>query len=167
MFRPPLPQQQRKRNSLVSVGRKSLGHTLAFRLRDIARVLDRLDRLESGSGSWLKDQSSDELESAALGMTLRVLQRASDPTNFTVLSFLLEKESSLVANVQEFCKIDRMTLSERLNDLVQVGLVIREIDTDHVQISDAGKALVMLFNDIQRETATRLREILAPVTTLD
>ena len=31
----------------------SLALALAMRLRDMARMLDRLDRLESGTGEWL------------------------------------------------------------------------------------------------------------------
>ena len=37
-------------------GLADLSLALALRLRDLARMLDRLDRLESGTGAWLASQ---------------------------------------------------------------------------------------------------------------
>jgi hypothetical protein len=138
----------------------ALAQTLAYRLRDISRVLDRLDRLEAGSGSWLNEQDDESLAASASGMTLRALRVAADSHNFLILSRLAKNDTSPVAQVQAAVHLDRMTLSERLNDMVQVGLIIREIDTDHVQISDAGKIVVALISQIQEETAQSLRALL-------
>lgn len=138
----------------------ALAQTMARRLRDISRVLDRLDRLEAGSGRWLSEQDEASLAESALGMTLRTLRLAADAHNYAVLTYLAKHDASPVATVQEIVQLDRMTLSERLNDLVQVGLVIREIDTDHVQISDAGKVIVELIEGLQSETAQALGKLL-------
>lgn len=138
----------------------ALAQTMAYRLRDISRLLDRLDRLEAGSGNWLNEQDEESLAQSALGMTLRTLRLAADTHNYAILKHLAKQDTSPVAKVQELLQLDRMTLSERLNDLVQVGLVIREIDTDHVQISDAGKVMVALITQLQAETAQSLSQLL-------
>jgi len=39
---------------------------LAMRLRDMARMLDRLDRLESGTGEWLAAQGEGASATLAL-----------------------------------------------------------------------------------------------------
>jgi DNA-binding HxlR family transcriptional regulator len=136
----------------------ALAQTMARRLRDIARVLDRLDRLEAGTGSWLSEQDEDNLAASALGMTLRTLRVAADSHNFQILRHLVEHDTSPVSKVQDMIQLDRMTLSERLNDMVQVGLIVREIDTDHVQISGAGQSIVIIITEIQAKTAQFLTD---------
>lgn len=151
----------------MAKGLNTLAHTLALRLRDIARALDRLDRLEMGSGKWLAEQTVQEVEAAALQMTLRALRAAADPQNFALLEMLASRPAYAMRDLQQDVALDRLTLNERLNDMIQVGFVLREIDTDHVQITGAGNALVELFRSIQSETAQSLTEALAPVTRLD
>jgi DNA-binding MarR family transcriptional regulator len=148
-------------------GLTTLAHTLALRLRQIVRMLDRLDRLEAGSGDWLESQGEANLESAAREMTLRALRTAADPANFGLLDYLQERPSCPVAELERAAGLDRITLNERINDLIQIGLLSREIDTDVVQISDAGIALVLLYTDIYKETSRRLQEALTPVTRLE
>jgi DNA-binding HxlR family transcriptional regulator len=150
----------------MATGLKALSHALALRLRDLARLADRLDRLESGTGEWLDRQREAGFDAAALDLTLRALRVAADPVNFSLLAHLAGQASLPVGELERQCSLDRLTLSERINDLIQVGLASREIDTDHVQISEAGTALMGLFEQIKRETASRLAEYLAPVTTL-
>lgn len=134
----------------------AIAQTLARRLRDIARVLDRLDRLEAGSGSWLSRQDESDLQNAASEMVLRAVRRAADTHNFALLMILKERPTCPVAELQELSGLDRMTLSERLNDLVQIGLILREIDTDHVQATDAGRALVEWISTTQEMVVQEL-----------
>jgi DNA-binding HxlR family transcriptional regulator len=150
----------------MASGLNALSQTLALRLRDLARMADRLDRLESGSGTWLGNQREAGFDTAAQEMTLRALKIAGDAANFAILNHLAGQATMPVAQLEQASGHDRLSLSERINDLIQVGLVSREIDTDHVQITEGGAALVGLLNQIARETASRLAEYLAPVTTL-
>ena len=137
----------------------ALSQTLARRLRDISRVLDRLDRLEAGSGSWLAQQNESDLQNAAQEMTLRAVRQAADSHNFALLKLLhTDRITYPVGELQNASGLDRMTLSERLNDLVQVGLVVREIDTDHVQITDAGRSLTGWLSNIQQTVTHALTE---------
>ena len=145
-------------------GLNDLSLALALRLRDIARLIDRLDRLESGTGEWLASQGEGALQEAATDMTLRALRAAADPTNFALLAFLSAHTSAPIAELEAATGFGRLALAERVNDLVQVGLAGRNIDTDHVQGTAAGAALVGLIHNIGEATAKRLAEVLQPVT---
>ena len=143
-------------------GLADLSTALAARLRDLARMLDRLDRLESGTGAWLAGQDEGALAQAAAEMTLRALRAAADPANFRILKTLSAQAAAPVAELEAACNLGRLALSERLNDLVQVGLAGRNIDTDQAQISAAGAALVGLIDSIGAATAAELAKTLRP-----
>ena len=145
-------------------GHNDLAFALALRLRDIARMLDRLDRLESGTGEWLLLQGEGELAEAAREMTLRAFRIAADPANFAILAFLSARSTAPVAELEKASGLGRLALSERINDLVQVGLAGRNIDTDQVQGTAAGAALVGLIDNLSRATAKQLAEALQQVT---
>src|SRR3972149_8671729 len=148
----------------MSSGPNDLALPLALRLRDIPRLLDRLDRLESGTGEWLLSQGEGALAEAAREMTLRCFRIAADPANFVILAFLSTRPAAPIAELEKASGLGRLALSERVNDLVQVGLAGRNIDTDQVQGTAAGAALVGLINSIGEATAKKLAEVLQPVT---
>ena len=148
----------------MAQGLTDLSSALAMRLRDIARVLDRLDRLESGTGEWLAAQGGAALQEAATDMTLRALRAAADPANFAILSFLSAHTSVPMAELEKATGLGRLALTERVNDLLQVGLAGRNIDTDHVQGTQAGAALAGLIESISEAAAKKLAEALQPVT---
>ncbi len=137
-----------------------LALALALRLRDIARMLDRLDRLESGTGAWLASQQGGDWVAGAIEMTLRALRIAADPTNFAILAFLSKHTTTPIAELEQAAGLGRLALSERMSDLTQVGLAGRNIDTDQVQATAAGAALVGLIDSIGEATAKKLAEAL-------
>ena len=124
---------------------------LAGRLRTLARALDRLDRLESGSGEWLANFREAELPASAAFLTLRALHTASDPTNYQILITLSNHPSLSISDLLSTTSLTRLPLSERLNDLVQVGLVSRLIDTDHAQITAEGTGMVRWIGGLVEE----------------
>ncbi len=141
----------------MAQGLTDLSSTLAARLRDLARLADRLDRLESGTGGWLSAQSEGDWNAAATDMTLRALRAAADPINFSILTFLSTQPSVPFAELEKAVGLGRLALTERVNDLVQVGLAGRNIDTDQVQGAAGGAALVGLINSIGEATAKQLQ----------
>lgn len=148
----------------MAQGLTDLSTALALRLRDIARMLDRLDRLESGTGEWLTLQGESQLKEAATDMTLRALRLVADPANFAVLTLLETHTTAPMSVLEQATGLGRLPLTERLNDLTQVGLAGRSIDTDQVQISAGGAALVGLINSVSEATAKKLAEVLQPMT---
>ena len=142
----------------MAQGLSDLSAALAGRLLDVARMLDRLDRLESGTGGWLVAQDDGALAEAAAEMTLRALRAAADPTNFAVLKYLATHAAAPVSELEKAAGLGRLALNERLSDLVQVGLAGRNIDTDQAQSTAAGAALVGLIDSVSQATAKRLAE---------
>jgi hypothetical protein len=128
---------------------------LTGRLRSLVIAIDRLDRLESGSGDWLSGFTKSELGEAASALTLRALQTSADPVNFTILAALATDDSLAIDQLIESTKIGRLETTERLNDLVQVGFATRLIDTDHAQITAAGASLVHLVRQIMSEVTSQ------------
>jgi DNA-binding HxlR family transcriptional regulator len=120
----------------------SLAAGIADRLRLLVIAIDRLDRLETGSGEWLNRFPAEELPAAARELTLRTLRTATEPGHFALLQALAAAETQSLGQLMATLGWGRLTLTEYLNDLIQVGLVGRNIDTDHAQITSAGLALV-------------------------
>ncbi len=128
---------------------------LAGRLRSLVMAIDRLDRLESGSGLWLDGFNEAELAEAVTFLTLRALNTVSDPGNFALLKVLSVGESQTMSYLVETMGYGRLQLSERLNDLVQVGLAQRLIDTDQAQVTGAGAAIVHIVEQMIAETSAQ------------
>lgn len=141
-----------------------LSSALASRLRDVAHMLDRLDRLESGTGEWLASQTAGDLTAEATEATLRALRVAADPSNFAILTLLSGSSAAPMAWLQDATGLGRLALSERVNDLVQVGLAIRHIDTDQVQSTSAGAALLGWIGGIGEAAAQKLAAALPGVS---
>ncbi len=148
----------------MAQGLSDLSASLALRLRDLTRLLDRLDRLESGSGEWLTTHTAADMQDAALDMTLRALRVAADPTNFSILVYLATGATATLIDLEKASGLGRLSLNERLNDLIQVGLAGRNIDTDQTQLTAGGAALVTLIESIGAATAEKLAEAMKPVT---
>jgi hypothetical protein len=144
----------------MAQGLNDLSSALALRLRDIVRMLDRLDRLESGTGEWLASQDDGVLRDAAADMTLRALRAAADPTNFAILTFLSAHAAAPIAELERASGLGRLALTERVNDLVQVGLAGQNIDTHQVQGTAAGAALVGLIDSIREATTKKLASLI-------
>jgi len=128
---------------------------LTSRLSALVAALDRLDRLESGSGTWLAGFVDSELPGAATELSLRALRTVADPGNFALLQALASDASQPLSHVIDTTGMGRLVLSERLNDLVQVGLASRLIDTDHAQITGAGASFIRLIDALIAEVAAQ------------
>ena len=131
---------------------------LAGRLRSLVMALDRLDRLESGSGTWRARFEAEELPDAATELTLRALRISADPRTFAILKALAAEDTRSLSRLMEETGLGRLVLSERLNDLVQVGLATRLIDTDHAQITAAGAGIVRLVEALIADVAKQYLE---------
>ena len=132
---------------------KQIAAGIAGRMRALVLTLDRLDRLEAGTGTWLDDFNNEELPSAATEITLRALQAATRAENYNILQQLAAQPAISMRELGAAVSQDRLGLSERLNDLIQVGLASREIDTDQAQITPSGADMVKLVNGISEQVA--------------
>ena len=108
---------------------------LVDRVRGLLLALDRRDRLEDAGelAGWLQQQTREQLDDIAREMLLRVLRRAGDPVNYRILGRLDVLNAVNAADLMQDTDLDRVALSERLNDLAQVGLISRDTIDDQIR----------------------------------
>ncbi len=135
---------------------------LAGRVKDIALVLHRLDRLEAGDGRWLGEFVADQSVrfDAAQEVLLRAFGVVSDRINWAILQELAAHETCPLGRLAGATGLGRFALVERLNDLVQVGLASRLLDTDSAQVTPAGLALYRLVSYCSQEVSARAADLL-------
>jgi len=137
---------------------------LADRLRNLLLSLDRQDRLESAQEfiGWLERESDPaRLLVDAREMLLRALRVAADPVNFALLRGLDPLEAVELPALLKTSGLERVALSERLNDLVQTGLVSREMVGDHIRSTRLATGLVEWVEDAAGRSAEELATQLA------
>lgn len=127
---------------------RAIGMDVAGVLRYQISVLDREDRLESGTGNWKNDFRSDSAERglAARESVLRTMQIASNPECFSILEALHGSENLSTGQLVEATGLGRLPLQERIGDLVSAGLASKVPEADQVLITSGGHAVMELIN---------------------
>lgn len=133
---------------------------LWHRFREMAMVIDQADRFvgmpETGEAAkeetgWLKSlaQSDDEVNEIAEDLILRVFRAALEPTNYTILQKLLQQTSASYSELMKASGMNRLSVSERVNDLIQVGLAVKDNQADQAQGTKATYAILQLCEKTQ------------------
>ena len=135
-----------------------LGLGAAQTLSYLIAVLDREDRLESGTGEWLTDFRSDEAagREAVREGVLRALGMAADPTNFRILEALSAAGSVGTGSLADTVGLGELPLGHRVGDLVSSGLATKQPETNHVAATGAGIAIVEMVHQAVTEGARAL-----------
>ncbi len=121
-----------------------LGRAVAGILRHLVAVLDREDRLESGTGDWLEALRADtdaHLEAVLDGL-LRAFRLAADTANFRILEALADAETVSRAVLAHRIGLPELSVSERVGDLVSAGLAVKISEANQIAGTPAGVALV-------------------------
>jgi len=145
--------------------RAALVQGVVDRTRTLLLTLNRQDRLESASVfvDWLgKACAQRELDAPAQEMFLRALRAAGDPTNFEILTMLDEFKPVELPAVMEHTGLHRVAASERVNDLAQAGLCVREMINDEIRGTALSAAMVALVGDVAAAAGDTLAEELTP-----
>jgi hypothetical protein len=128
-----------------------------FRL--LAMVIDRTDSFvgmtpagaavenlsgEQISSRWLSALANnlEEIKAIAGDLVSRALRTALAPENFAILLKLQEQPAVPFSELMTATQLNRLSLNERINDLVQVGLAIKDVQTGQVQGTKAAEAIV-------------------------
>ncbi len=121
-------------------------------------VIDREDRLESGTGEWLSDFKGEpgQREAAARETVLRALRMASDATNYRILQSLSDGIGTPIEDLIRTTGLDRLSLAERIGDLVSAGLAAKLPEANQVVGVPAGSAIVRLVEAAASEAAKDL-----------
>jgi DNA-binding HxlR family transcriptional regulator len=132
----------------------TLGRALAPRLAEIAAALDRYSEFAFVPDAPAPSPAfapGEEL-GAARELVLRALRTASDPLNDRILRRLEQGDASL-HDLATLVSLPRLALWERLNDLVQAGLVARSLEGDRAGLTEAGRVLADLVGQASAATA--------------
>ncbi|MDK1018404.1 MAG: helix-turn-helix domain-containing protein [Actinomycetota bacterium] len=134
---------------------RALGLDVAGILRYQADVLDREDRLESGTGRWRESFQTDQTARhlAAKESVLRTIQIASNPECFRIIEALHTSENLTSSELVEITGLGRLTLQERIGDLVSAGLVSKIPEADQIVITAGGHAIAELVRRAAAVTA--------------
>jgi len=103
------------------------------------------------------------MDADAREMLLRALRLASDPINYEILRSLDPEIAVELHQVMQTTGLERVATSERLHDLAQVGLVVRELVGDQIRGTQLTSGLVSVVEQIAGKAGARLIEGLAPV----
>lgn len=126
-----------------------LGEGVAEIVRYMMGVIDREDRLESGTGAWLGNIVDDPsvLERSMRDSVLRALRLACDSRNFDLLAALAESDTIPMESLGDQVGLDRLSVAERVSDLTSAGLVTKVPEAGQVAITEAGRAVVGLVGE--------------------
>lgn len=138
-----------------------LARGLAARLRDAVAAADRIATFafETAPAEPVPSQLADGEEAAtAYDFVLRVLRAAGEPLNVRILARARAagEEGERLAVVADGLGLTRMALIERANDLIQLGLLGRDVQADRLRISPAGAALLDTIAELEAEIAAWL-----------
>jgi len=133
---------------------------LWHRFRAIAMAINQADRFvgmsEAGVAAgaetgWLKSlaQSDEEVNEIAKDLVLRAFRTALEPGNYTILQKLKEHTSVSYSELMEASAMNRLSVSERVNDLIQVGLAVKDVQADQAQGTQAAYAILQLCEKTQ------------------
>lgn len=144
---------------------EGLARGLAARIRDAVEAADRLASFAFEPGRDAPEPlpqlaDGDELE-VARDFVLRALRGACDGTNHRILlaaAVVSPEEGVPLTTLAGELGLPRMAVSERVHDLIQLGLVARDLQLDTVRISPAGAGVVELLSGLEAEVAEWLRK---------
>ena len=143
----------------MSVDLELVGKGLGGRLAALYTALERYDRFafrpdeQAAPPDGPGGQDADE---AGLALVLRAVRAASAPQGWQVLSRLAAGDAT-TEEVAAVLATPRVVAWEQVNDLVQVGLVGRELDGDRLGLTEAGMGVVELIRGLAAAAARAVR----------
>lgn len=139
---------------------RAIGLDVAGMLRYQMAVLDREDRLESGSGTWRDGfvEDATERQDAARTSVLRAMQMAVTSEYYAILDALYDDGHRKMPDVADALNIGALTLQERVSDLVSAGLANKMPEANQAAITPSGAAVVNLVRGAVAVADRDLRE---------
>jgi hypothetical protein len=142
-----------------------LARALAARLRDAVAAGEQLGSFAftEGTPSPGPELRDGEELAAAHDFLLRVLHGISEPLSWKVLAAVVTQDGGDGAEddlpslsldaLADRLELPRLAVTERVNALIQLGLMARDLEHDSVTPSPAGQALFELVCELDAEIA--------------
>ena len=128
---------------------KHVGKAIGARLEEIEATIERVRTFAFEPDAAATRPAVVEGESLenARELVLRALRTLGDPLHYRTLLHLRDGDSSL-DELAALLDLPRLAMWERVNDLVQAGLVARSLEADQAGLSAAGQAFVELVEAV-------------------
>lgn len=132
----------------------SVAKGLADRLADLGAARRRYESFAftPGRDAPPPDDPEHDAAPAARDLVVRMLAALGDPVNDRLMGRLLDGDATLHELV-DVAGLPPLAVWERVNDLVQVGLVRHAVDGDRAGLTGAGVAMAELVGDIAARAA--------------
>jgi hypothetical protein len=133
----------------VTLDTTVVAKALGARLTDIEVAVDRYGSFAHGPGATVPPPAlaDGQIAAAARDLVLRALGMLADPIDHRILCRLAEGDTPLV-ELATLLDLPRVAVWERVNDLLQVGLVGHGLEDDRAGLSAAGAGLVGLVDEL-------------------
>lgn len=131
-----------------------VGKALGARLDEIEATITRLRSFafEPDTGTSRAECDEGAVVDTTRELVLRALRVMSDPLGYRLLLRLLDGDADL-EELGKLLELPHAAVWERVNDLVQAGLVGHALEADRAGLSASGQALVGLVEAIARAAA--------------
>ena len=137
-----------------------VGSGLGSRLVDVLVAMERHEAFVFGGDDRPAPASSDG-GVVARDFVLRSLSTMADSVNYGLMLQLAEGDAPL-GDLCDHVGLGRAAVWERVNDLVQAGLVGRELERDLVGLSGSGQELVKFVEAVMSAAQARAETASAP-----
>lgn len=130
------------------------------RVRDVLLVAERV-----GSFTFSEQQEEPEraaltdaeIDAAAKDFVLRALAVTSDALNHVILTRSCTPDGVVIDELAKELATGSLVVSERVNDMLQLGLIARELDSGRARATPAGEAIVSVVAGVAGPLAERIR----------
>ncbi len=91
----------------------------------------------------------EEINEIAKELVLRVFRTALEPTNYVILQKLIKETWVPFSDIMQVTGLNILSVSERVNDLIQAGLAVKDVQTGQVQATQAAQRVIEVFQEMQ------------------
>jgi DNA-binding HxlR family transcriptional regulator len=140
-----------------------LARALAARLRDAVHAADRLASFAfvgEAEGTPSTQMADGEEVATAQDFVLRTFHAACERTNHQIIAaaIVAGDKGATVDRLAADIGLTRMALLERVHELIQLGLVGRDLPRDTIRATAAGEGLLELMSELGTEVVEWVRQ---------
>jgi len=145
---------------------KDVAEGLWQRFKEMVMVRKRLENYvfmpeanpEGEQNSWLDHLSANELQLLAAELTLRAFQLGVEAINYKILVHLKKERTVAISMLADLTGLPELLIGERVNDLAQMGLALRNIENDQVQATLLADSFLEIIEATAEELSNNIQD---------
>lgn len=138
------------------------------RLRSMALATERYENFvvlgssnrpdEKGNGKWVPSLKNNPPEALALDYLTMTVRDAFERENCEIMLKLSGTESIKPGELSENIGMAELSLREKLGNLAQCGLVVKNLESGGYMLTDAGESISNLVRDAVKHLSQRIEK---------